>query len=73
VEANQLGGGPAVDHGPRQIDWKRYDAPLSIDKYFPLRRSVLGHSEQGALPAEQYFAIRASVLACCSRDVPLYL
>src|SRR6266516_3492034 len=35
MEANQLGGGPAVGHGPLRMGGKRYDATLSLDK-FPL-------------------------------------
>ena len=44
VEANQLRGGPAVDHGSRGMGGKRYDATLFVDKYFQLRRTVLSRS-----------------------------
>ncbi len=41
MEANQLGGGPAVGHGPLRMGGKRYDVTLSIDEYSPLQRPVL--------------------------------
>jgi len=44
MEANQLGGGPAVGHGPLRMGGKRYDATLFVDKYFQLRRTVLSRS-----------------------------
>ena len=36
IEANELGGGPAVGHGPLGISGKRYDATPPIDEYFPV-------------------------------------
>jgi len=44
MEANQLGGGPAVGHGPLRVGGERYDATLSVDKSFQLRQTVLSRS-----------------------------
>src|SRR5437588_62402 len=65
VEANQLRGGPAVDHGSRGMGGKRDDATLFADKSFPLRRTVLTRSSRGTssyFPVPRNSADRSGVL-----------